>query len=128
MPTAAALIRSADIASNSSKAANIHNEWHTLLRTENPYGESDVELSGRKLRNKLLEVDGIDRGEIELLIQWKFNVRVSSLSPLFCCIFASSLVGNMLTAVPNLTLTSPHIHSFTLIIPTHRCWRLSRRS
>lgn len=29
-----------------------------------------------KLRNKALDVDGIDRGEIEILIHWKFNVKV----------------------------------------------------
>lgn len=29
-----------------------------------------------KLLNKTLETDGIDRGEIELLIHWRFNVQV----------------------------------------------------
>lgn len=30
-----------------------------------------------KLRSKNMEADGIDRGEVELLIQWKFNIKVS---------------------------------------------------
>lgn len=46
-----------------------------------PFNDKKPQKKWYKLRNKLLEVDGIDRGEIELLIQWKFNVRVSSLSP-----------------------------------------------
>ena len=29
-----------------------------------------------RLRNKMMEADGIERGEIELLIHWKFSVKV----------------------------------------------------
>lgn len=36
-------------------------------------------LSSRyKLMNKTLEADGVDRGEIELRVHWKFNVKVKS--------------------------------------------------
>jgi Ca2+-dependent lipid-binding protein len=31
-----------------------------------------------KLRNKAMEADGVDRGEVELLIHWKFNIKVRS--------------------------------------------------
>ena len=65
VPTTAALIRSADIATNSSKAANLHNEWHTMLRS----GDSDVELSGRKLRNKILR-RSLPAVNAEQIIEW----------------------------------------------------------
>jgi Ca2+-dependent lipid-binding protein len=34
-----------------------------------------------KLRNKEMEVDGVDRGEIELLFHWKFNLEVLHAHP-----------------------------------------------
>lgn len=37
-----------------------------------------------KLRNKNMEADGIDRGEIELLIHWKFNIKVRDLAVQRC--------------------------------------------
>ena len=41
-----------------------------------PFNDKKPSKKWYKLRNKTLEVDGIDRGEIELLIHWKFSVQV----------------------------------------------------
>jgi hypothetical protein len=46
-----------------------------------------------KLRNKAMEVDGVDRGEVELLIHWKFNVKVSCLGLYRCCCHDSMLLS-----------------------------------
>jgi hypothetical protein len=67
-PTAATVIRTADIACNSSKAANIHNEWHLQLRTAD-HEEPEIELSGRKLANKILR-QSLSALEAEHILDW----------------------------------------------------------
>jgi hypothetical protein len=67
-PTAATIIRTADIACNSSKAANIHNEWHLQLRTAD-HEEPEIELSGRKLANKILR-QSLSALEAEHILDW----------------------------------------------------------
>lgn len=65
VPTTAALIRSADIATNASRVANIHNEWPQQLRT----GDCEAELSGRKAHSKLLR-RSLPAGSAEQIIDW----------------------------------------------------------
>lgn len=83
-PTVATLIRSADIATNSSKAANIHNEWHLQLRVAE-HGEPDIEITGRKLNNKLLRhsMPSVDADQI---LGWQSpgNLRSTMLLELSC--------------------------------------------
>jgi hypothetical protein len=43
----------------------------------NQFNDKKPSKKWYKLRNKAMEVDGVDRGEIELLIHWKFNIKVS---------------------------------------------------
>ena len=43
----------------------------------NQFNDKKPSKKWYKLRNKAMEADGIDRGEVELLIHWKFNVKVN---------------------------------------------------
>ena len=50
-----------------------------------------------KLRNKNMEADGIDRGEVELLIQWKFNIKVSYVYiVLYCTVVVVDIMYSIL--------------------------------
>jgi hypothetical protein len=42
----------------------------------NQFNDKKPSKKWYKLRNKNMEADGVDRGEIELLIHWKFNIEV----------------------------------------------------
>ena len=72
--------------SDSSLSLVVIVEDHNDIKTPDFMGKISIPLSQfndrkmvkkwYKLRNKVMEVDGVDRGEVELLIQWKFNVQV----------------------------------------------------
>jgi hypothetical protein len=66
-PTQAAVIRVADIATNSSAAANLHNEWHLHLREDDPEGGAD--LPERKQRNQAIR-RSLPAGGADRIIGW----------------------------------------------------------